>query len=56
MLLTTVTIKKEVKIWLHIYTVSEVKLLTILILKTTNHSFNAKQISMAIYGLTAAQT
>lgn len=55
-MLTTVATKKRAKIWLYTYTVSEVKLLTTLIQKTKNDSFNETQISMAIYRLTAAQT
>lgn len=54
-MLTTVNHQEERRIW-YPYTVSEVKLLTISILKATNHSFNATQISVAIYRLTAAQT
>lgn len=54
-MLTTVTIRKRVGMWLYTYTAFEVKLSKILTLNTINHSFNAMQISMAIYRLTAAQ-
>lgn len=54
-MLTTVTIRKRVGMWLYTYTAFEVNLSKILTLNTINHSFNATQISMAIYRLTAAQ-